>query len=270
MTNVYLPEPHESEGVLTIRNLQVAYGKTVILDELVLPPLVSGGVVGVLGPNGAGKSTLLRALARVMPSHGEVCYSGVNLLACSRVMHQKTVGYLPQSLPQQSSLLVYEALESALRTAEHTIGAQEREQRISDVVDNLHIRALVMRALKHLSEGQRQMVGLAQVLIRNTPLLLLDEPTSALDLRWQMLALQAIRQRADQTHAITIIVLHDLNLASRFCDSLILLGPQGLIASGTPKNVIQVETLQKAYRVNARIETTSQEERVVLIDGAFK
>ncbi|AGK47238.1 ABC transporter family protein [Burkholderia thailandensis MSMB121] len=89
-----------------------------------------------------------------------------------------------------------------------------------------------MKPLDSLSGGQRQMVGLAQVLVRHTPLLLLDEPTSALDLRWQLLALEAMRDAASRRAAIVVVAMHDLNLASRFCDRMVLLGPDGVLAGG--------------------------------------
>ncbi|AJY41588.1 ABC transporter family protein [Burkholderia humptydooensis] len=96
-----------------------------------------------------------------------------------------------------------------------------------------------MKPLDSLSGSQRQMVGLAQVLVRNTPLLLLDEPTSALDLRWQLLALEAMRDAASRRAAIIVVAMHDLNLASRFCDRMVLLGPDGVLADGLPSEVLE-------------------------------
>ncbi|MDO5691078.1 MAG: ABC transporter ATP-binding protein [Pseudomonadota bacterium] len=255
-----------SEHALAIRDLRVAYGPCVVLDKLTLPPIQPGHVVGVLGPNGAGKSTLLRALARLQAAQGNVTWNGINLLTCPRRTHLNTVSYLPQTLPQASSLLVYEAIESALRSTGGAVHPGMAERRISEIFDQLRIRPLAMRPLQQLSGGQRQMVGLGQVLVRQTPLLLLDEPTSALDLRWQLLALQTVRQRARQAGATAMIAMHDLNLAHRFCDHLVLLGSQGLVAAGPPREVMRPSFLLDAYQVHAKIETTPTHERVIVIE----
>lgn len=267
MREAYTPPANGTDSGLAIRNLRVAYGKHVVLDNLSLPPIKPGSIVGVLGPNGAGKSTFLRALARMLPAQGEAQWHGIHLLECARSTHLKTISYLPQTLPQPSSLLVYEAMESALRSVKRSIDPLELEQRMSAIVDQLQIRELAMRPLQQLSGGQRQMVGLAQVLIRNTPLLLLDEPTSALDLRWQLLALDSIRHRAQQAGTIALVALHDLNLANRFCDQLVLLAPQGLIAAGTPAEVMLPRFLLEAYQVHAKVEKTQQGQTVVLIES---
>jgi iron complex transport system ATP-binding protein len=136
------------------------------------------------------------------------------------------------------------------------------------VLARLQLHALAMQRLDRLSGGQRQMVGLAQVLVRQTPLLLLDEPTSALDLRWQVLALETVRQVARERAAIACIALHDLNLAARFCDRLVLLGRQGVLAEGAPGEVLRPELLRRAYGVEARVEFTSRQDCVVVVERA--
>ncbi|WP_226383090.1 ABC transporter ATP-binding protein [Burkholderia savannae] len=168
---------------LRIDNLSVAYGRREILDSLALRPIEPGCVVAVLGPNGVGKSTLLRAIARLVRARGAVSLGRVDLLRGSRREHMRRVGYLPQTLPQASTLLVYEAVSGALRATCGGLSSAEHDARLHAVFEQLRLHPLAMKPLDSLSGGQRQMVGLAQVLVRHTPLLLLDEPTSALDLR---------------------------------------------------------------------------------------
>jgi iron complex transport system ATP-binding protein len=110
---------------------------------------------------------------------------------------------------------------------------------------------------------------LAQVLVRRTPLMLLDEPTSALDLRWQMHTLHAVRKAARERGAIACIAMHDLNLAARTCDRLVLLGPQGLLADGAPATVLRSELLREAFRVEARIEHHIDAAPVVVVERAI-
>ncbi|WP_323118065.1 ABC transporter ATP-binding protein [Burkholderia alba] len=258
----------EHDAGLRIQDLRVAYGARTILERLALPPIEPGCMVAVLGPNGVGKSTLLRAIARLLPARGVVRLGRTDLLHGTRSDHLRCVGYLPQSLPQASSLLVYEAVSGALRATCGGLSNDEHDARLHAVFTELHLHALAMKSLDQLSGGQRQMVGLAQVLIRQTPLLLLDEPTSALDLRWQLLALEAMRDAAKRRAAIVLVAMHDLNLASRFCDRLVLLGRDGVLADGRPADVLRAEHLRRAYRVDARIERTSDDDYIVLAERA--
>lgn len=260
---------------LHLRAVDVGYaGRSVLRGLTLRTPLTPGTVLGVLGPNGVGKSTLLRSLARLQAAQGQALLYGapggpaLDLLHGPRARHQAEVAYLPQSLPQPSSLRVLEALEVALQAACPELTRPQREQRVHAVLLRLQLRPLALRPLRELSGGQRQMLGLGQVLLRQAALLLLDEPTSALDLRWQLLALQAVREEAQQRGAIACVALHDLALAGRHCQRLLLLGPGGVVAEGPPAEVLRPEHLQRAYGVQARVEFSSRGEPCVLVDAA--
>jgi iron complex transport system ATP-binding protein len=257
-----------SSAILRINALDVAYGSRHVLSQLRLAEVQPGSVVGVLGPNGVGKSTLLRAIARLVPAHGEVRLGTLDLLACRRLEHLRHVAYLPQTLPQGSSLRVLEVIVGALRATCPNLAAGERDERLQSVLDGLHLMPLALRRLDQLSGGQRQMVGLAQVLVRRAPLMLLDEPTSALDLRWQMHTLRALREAARERGAVVCLAMHDLNLAARSCDRLVLLGAGGLLADGTPVEVLRPELLREAFQVDARIERVGGQAPIVLVDRA--
>ncbi|WP_423371037.1 ABC transporter ATP-binding protein [Burkholderia sp. LMG 32019] len=258
-----------ADPTLYLDALRVRYGTRAVFDGLSLTPVEPGTMVGLLGPNGVGKSTLLRALARLATATGRAGFGGFDLLRGPRREHMRQVGYLPQTLPQPSSLLVYEAVRSALRATCGGLSDAARDQRLQQVFTRLRLHMLAMSPLDRLSGGQRQMVGLAQVLVRDTPLLLLDEPTSALDLRWQLLALEAVSNAARQRGAIVLVAMHDLNLASRFCDRLVLLGSDGLVAAGAPADVLTPSNLRHAYRVDARVERTTSGDYVALAERAI-
>ncbi|HDR9509969.1 ABC transporter ATP-binding protein [Burkholderia cepacia] len=258
-----------AESMLHLDALCVRYGSRVVLDGLSLAPVEPGTTIGLLGPNGVGKSTLLRALARLASATGRATFGSLDLLCGSRREHTRQVGYLPQTLPQPSSLLVYEAVRSALRATCGGLSDATHDRRLQQVFTRLRLHPLAMSSLDRLSGGQRQMVGLAQVLVRDTPLLLLDEPTSALDLRWQLLALEAVGEAARRRGAIVLVAMHDLNLASRFCDRLVLLSADGLVADGAPADVLTPPNLRRAYRVDARVERTASGDYVALAERAI-
>ena len=253
---------------LRIDGLDVAYGARTILAKLSLQAIPPGSAVALLGPNGVGKSTLLRALARLVAARGALTLDGHDLLRGARREHMRRVGYLPQTLPQPTSLLVYEAVRGALRATCGGLSADAQDARLERVFGQLNLHPLATTSLDRLSGGQRQMVGLAQVLVRETPLLLLDEPTSALDLRWQLLALEAMRDAVARRGAIALVALHDLNLAARFCDRLVLLGRDGVLADGGAADVLTPANLRRAYRVEARVERTASGDYVTLAERA--
>ncbi|MCW8206811.1 ABC transporter ATP-binding protein [Verminephrobacter aporrectodeae subsp. tuberculatae] len=274
-----------------IHALDAGYGSRRVLSQLSLAPAAPGSMIGLLGPNGAGKSTVLRACARLLPVQGELRLGSLDLLRCPRDQHLRHVAYLPQVLPQASTLRVLESIAGALRATRPDLRVGEREARLQAVLTELQLLPLALRRLDQLSGGQRQMVGLAQALVRRAPLMLLDEPTSALDLRWQMLTLQALRQAARERGAIVCVAMHDLNLAARHCDRLVLLGAPGtaclqrgagavagppwvactggLLAEGAPDAVLRPELLRAAYGIEARVERSAGQACVVLVERAL-
>lgn len=251
---------------LHLDHVTVRYGRHTVLTDLCPAPVPAGAVVGLLGANGAGKSTLLRALAGLQPASGQMMLDGASLLDRSQ---SAQVGYLPQSLPQGSPLLAYEAVLSTLRATRPDLSLGEAEQRIETVFSTLGLRDLALRKMAQLSGGQRQMIGLSQVLVRKPRLLLLDEPTSALDLRWQLAVLQAVRTLTADRGCLALIAIHDINLAARFCDRLMVLGGGGLIADAPPAEALTPAVLARAYAVEARVEPCSAGFPMVLADRAL-
>lgn len=208
------------------------------IDRLDLP---ASGFVGVVGPNGAGKSTFLRALAGLLPHAGHKRLDG-------GWPEARRIGYLPQNFAVQAALSVAECVLLGRREdLGWRITAQDRA-----VVD----RALVRFGLAHLAErrmdalsgGQQQLVLLAQRISRAPRLLILDEPTSALDLHHQIEVLTHLKQIAEDG-VLVIAALHDLTLAGRFADRLVLIDAGRLHASGPARLVLSQPVLDPVYRI---------------------
>lgn len=251
---------------LSVHALRVDYGPRTVLHYVDLPPMPPGSLTALVGANAAGKSTLLKAIAGLCPSRGRVLLDGVDLAGLSPSGRLAQVGYLPQALPQRSALVAYEAIDSALRAGRRDLSAADVERAVEQVFHSLDLRPLAMRRLDELSGGQRQMIGLAQAMVRDPRVLLLDEPTSALDLRWQLRVLETVRALLRSHGAIGMIAIHDLNLALRFCDRIVVLADGVVLAAGAPDRVFDASVLRRAYGVDGRIEQCSQGYRMVLVD----
>ncbi|CAA0103176.1 Fe(3+) dicitrate transport ATP-binding protein FecE [BD1-7 clade bacterium] len=251
---------------LIIENGQIGYRKKRILTDVSLPEIPAGSLVAIVGPNAVGKSTLLKSLAGVLPFDGSVTFNDLPLSLMTHRQRMLQIGYLPQALPLANTLVAYELVYSAARASAGGLSPSEIEARIEVVFDQLGIRSLALTPMIEMSGGQRQMVGLAQVLVRQPKLLLLDEPTSALDLHWQLNVLQAIREEVDQRDAIACVASHDLNLSLRFCDHVLMLAKGRVLAFGAPTDVLTPERLKMAYGIEGRVEACSQGYPIVLAD----
>jgi len=256
-------------SLLGVTDLTLRYGKDIVLSDVSFPAFHPGSMVGVLGPNGVGKSTLLRALAGMQPYDGEIRLMNEPLSAVSHLRRTGLIGYLPQTPPQGTSLVAYEAVISACRAVRPDLSKRAVEAAAEETFERLGIAPLAFRALSKMSGGQRQMVGLAQILVRKPAVLLLDEPTSALDLRWQLAVFQIIRDTLAEQGGLCLMALHDINLALRHCDSIALLCDGGVLSYGPPKEAMTAENLRRAYRVEGRVETCSNGTPIVITDGVL-
>jgi iron complex transport system ATP-binding protein len=253
---------------LAVRGLSVGYGKRQVIDDLDLPPLQRGRVTALVGPNGAGKSTLLKALAGLVPARGGLLLGEESLDRLRPVQRARRVGYMPQFFPDGVEFTVLESLLAALKTQRDkpVAGAVPVIERAHALLVRLGISHLALRPLDGLSGGQRQLVSLAQAVIREPDVLLLDEPTSALDLRHQSMVMATARALAQQGR-IVVAVLHDLNLAARWADDIVVLRDGRLHSAGTPAAVFTPAMLAEVYGVRARTEPCSEGWLQIVVDG---
>lgn len=244
--------------MLCVENVSLAYGDERILSDITIPQVPRECIVGVLGANGAGKSTMLKALAGLIPYTGVVTANGDVLSGLSFGQRAAMVGYLPQTLPQATTLVAYESVVSACRAVRPDLPRPAVDRAVEDIFQRLDIRHLAFRAMSKMSGGQRQMVGLAQILVRRPRILLLDEPTSALDLKWQSMVFQVVRSFLDVEGGVCLMALHDINLAVQQCDRIALFGGGRLLAYDTPHKALTADTIKAAYDVAGKLEFSSE------------
>lgn len=251
---------------LAIRGFNAGYPKRQIIHDLTVSSLPRGKITVLLGPNGCGKSTLMRSLAGLNPATGQLVLDGEDLMALPFAKRAEKVVYLPQSLPAGVHLHVLESIIVAQRASGGHHNAEDKAQ-VMELLEQLGIAHLAMSWLDQLSGGQKQLVGLAQSLIRRPSLLLLDEPLSALDLNYQFHVMDLVARETRKRNIVTVVVVHDINIALRHGEHVLMLKNGQLIASGEPEAVITAQSLAEVYGVRGRIERCSRGTPQVLIDG---
>ncbi|HDI4957481.1 TPA: ABC transporter ATP-binding protein [Salmonella enterica] len=253
---------------LMLRSFSAGYSTQPVIADLNVPLLPRGKITVLLGPNGCGKSTLLRSLAGLNKADGEALLDGEDLMSLSLAERAQKVVFLPQSLPQGVHLHVLESIVVAQRASGGGEGAGNKAQVLA-ILEQLGIAHLALHYLDQLSGGQRQLVGLAQSLIRCPELLLLDEPLSALDLNYQFHVMDLVRRETQTRNMVTLVVVHDINIALRHSEHVLMLKEGKLVASGTPEAVITAESLAEVYNVRGRVEHCSQGRAQVVLDGVI-
>ena len=211
-----------------------------------------GRVTGLIGHNGSGKSTLIKLLARQQAaSAGKIELDGRPLGAWSDREFARQVAYLPQQLPAVEGLTVRDLVGFGRYPWHGALGrlAEEDHARIAEAMRLTDIDRFADRWVDSLSGGERQRVWLAMLLAQNSRYLLLDEPTSALDIAHQVDLLALVRELSHELGLGVVVVLHDVNLAARYCDHLIALHGGRLLAQGSPAELLKSDTLQAIYGI---------------------
>lgn len=237
---------------LTVEALSAGYGRRPVVSGVTLPPLAAGTVTVLAGPNGAGKSTLLRAIAGFLPASGALWLDDRDLLAMKPAARARAVGFMPQALPGDVGLTALDSVMTALKVSQPECPVGAARERAVGTLNRLGILPLALERLGRLSGGQKQLASLAQAIAADPRLLLLDEPVSALDLRHQFHVMRTIRALAEEGR-IVIAVLHDLEMAARWADTIAVLRGGKLFCAGAPREVVTSDMLRHVYRVEARV-----------------
>jgi iron complex transport system ATP-binding protein len=238
---------------LRVEGLSFAYGATPVLRGVSFEAPV-GGVTALIGPNAAGKSTLFKCVSGLLAGRGDVLLDGRALAGMSRGEVNRTVAYLPQENPTAAVLTVFEAVLLARQRAGAWRVADDDLARVGAALEELGIVDLALRYLNELSGGQKQLVSIAQALVRAPRVLLMDEPTSSLDLQRQLEVLGLVRRIAQERGVTVLVALHDLNLAARHADHVLVLDEGMLRAAGPTAGVLTPAMVLEVYGVEARVE----------------
>lgn len=246
-----MPHPHAEEATFTLKNASFEVPGRTLLQPLSLtfPP---GKVTGLIGHNGSGKSTLLKMLGRHhAASSGEVLLNQQPVGRWNSKAFARQVAYLPQQLPAAEGMTVRELVAIGRYPWHGALGrfGQEDRDRVEDAIAQVGLNAFAGRLVDSLSGGERQRAWLAMMVAQNSRCLLLDEPTSALDIAHQVEVLALIKALSQQRSLTVIAVLHDINMAARYCDHLVALRQGAMIAEGDAEAIMQAEVLGAIYGI---------------------
>ncbi|MBD8181137.1 Fe3+-hydroxamate ABC transporter ATP-binding protein FhuC [Pantoea agglomerans] len=246
-----MPHPHAEEATFTLKNASFEVPGRTLLQPLSLtfPP---AKVTGLIGHNGSGKSTLLKMLGRHhAASSGEVLLNQQPVGRWNSKAFARQVAYLPQQLPAAEGMTVRELVAIGRYPWHGALGrfGQEDRDRVEDAIAQVGLNAFAGRLVDSLSGGERQRAWLAMMVAQNSRCLLLDEPTSALDIAHQVEVLALIKALSQQRGLTVIAVLHDINMAARYCDHLVALRQGAMIAEGDAEAIMQAEVLGAIYGI---------------------
>ena len=252
---------------LSTNNLTIAYNKKIIINnlEIVIP---ERKITSIIGPNGCGKSTLLKAIGRILkPERGSVYLDGIDIYTLNTKEVAKKMSILPQSPKAPSGITVGELVSYGRFPPQHGLKKLTVEDKkiIQWAMDITKLSEYEVTLVDNLSGGQRQRVWIAMALAQQTDIILLDEPTTYLDLAYQLEILELLYRLNKEQGCTIAMVLHDLNLASRFSDYIIAMRSGKIIEYGTPDEVICEDVLKKTFNINADIIKDSTSKKPICI-----
>lgn len=250
--------------MLNVENLSFHYrgGPPVLRD--VSFSLEAGQFLAILGNNGAGKSTMLKCFNQILRvGGGHVWMDGEDLLTLSHREVARRVAFVSQTIPS-TQMTVHDVVMLGRRPYMRWGFTEEDHRIVHQAMDRLHLSDMRGRFLNELSGGERQKVMLARALAQQPKVLLLDEPTSSLDIQNQYQVLDIVRDICRTSGIAAVMVIHELNLALRFCDRFLLLKDGQVYRSGD-RSILDRQALREVYGVDARVVTV-EGRSIVLVD----
>ena len=250
--------------MLSVENLQFHYqGGPKVLKKINFS-LGDGEFLAILGNNGAGKSTMLKCFNHIItPDAGEVLLNGENLLKMSAKEVTRRIAFVAQNVPD-TQMTVHDMVMLGRRPYMSWAFTERDHEIVHEAMDRLKVSEFRGRFLNRLSGGERQKVMLARALAQEPKLLLLDEPTSSLDLKNQYQVLQIVKDICHETGISAIVVIHDLNLALRFCDRFLMM-QQGEVFRYGDAGILDREAIWKVYGVHGEVVSAGNQ-KVVIVD----
>lgn len=235
--------------MLQVEHLSKSYDEANILADIRFS-VRKGEFFGILGPNGSGKSTLLKLISGVEKmSTGQIRIDGKDVGDYSRKELSRSLAVLQQESLPSVNFTVKEVVEMGRYPYQNWLGEEkgDREAIVDSILRKLKLVELQDRSLQYLSGGERQRVALGKVMAQQPELLLLDEPTTYLDIGYQIQIMDQVKAWQNEERLTVVAVLHDLNLASIYCDRLLMIHKGEAVCLGTPEEIMRSELIERVY-----------------------
>lgn len=254
---------------VTISGLEFGYSSSPVLKDVNLE--VNGPqLISIIGPNGVGKSTLIHCINKILsPTKGVVMINGEDVSGISIKDMAKKVGYVPYATSDAFPLSVVDTVlmgrhpHSGWKSLDHDLDV------VYSTLKLINIEHLAMRSFDELSAGQHQKVMLARGLVQEPEILLLDEPTSNLDIKHQMEVTRILRNLSQEKGILIIMISHDLNIAAKYSDNMVMLSNGSIYAVGAPKEVLTKENIKAVYGVDSEIIESHGRPHIIMLDSEF-
>ena len=242
---------------LTTKELILGYGEDTVIDSLDID-IPEGEITVFVGGNGCGKSTLLRSMARLLkPKDGEVVLDGEAIAKLSTKEVAKQLAILPQSPVTPEGLTVLQLVKQGRYPYQSWFKqwSNEDEEAVEEALRVTNMADFKERSVDSLSGGQRQRAWIAMTLAQDTDIILLDEPTTYLDMTYQIEILDLLFELNEREGKTIVMVLHDLNLASRYAHHIVALREKGIYAQGKPEEVVTCQFVRDVFEMTCNVMT---------------
>lgn len=253
-------------SAISASEVQFSYdGEDLILKNVGLT-LERSEILGILGPNGSGKTTFVKCLNKILePIQGSILLEGDDVNSLKRRDIAKRVGFVPQaSNSEMSSPFVYDVVMMGRRPHMTWQYTEKDDEIVWKIMKDFDVAHLASKHFNELSSGQTQRVLIARAVAQDASILLLDEPTSNLDVKYQIEVMNIIRGIVDERAVSACAIIHDLDLAMKYCDKVIILNDGVVVSSGTPQEALTPETIKEVYDVDAFVENVHGRYRVMI------
>jgi iron complex transport system ATP-binding protein len=245
---------YDPESKLAAQSLSAGYSADAVIKNLDLE-LPGGSITAVVGANGAGKSSLLKALARkIKAKSGAVLLDGVSISSLTKAQIEGNIGFLGTIPATKNNESVFDLIARSAMLANQISRVSPRVKgEIDQILERTSLTPHSKKKIGELSSGWRQVAVIAAALVKNPQVLLLDEPTNSLDYSHQLQVINLLSSLKRERAMTIVAVIHDLNLAARFADQIVVLKDGEIIAQGTPNDVINPNNLAAAFNILARV-----------------
>lgn len=239
---------------IAVQQVTFSYKSTPNLNAVSLQ-LKKSEVLGLIGPNGSGKTTLIKCINKILePKQGKILLGDQEIKKLSRTQIANRIGYVPQSSTyNQDTITVFEVVMMGRRPHISWQSSEKDAEKVWETLKTLDIEHLAMRNFYELSGGEQQRILMARALAQEAQVLLLDEPTSNLDIKHQLEVMELTRQLVKKENLSAMMAIHDLNLAARFCDKIVMLKLGEIYAAGNVQEVLNIENIKAVYGVTVEI-----------------